>query len=116
MTTQDLFAAHFVEAALFADTPEGYEGRNGAIGLASESAARMRAFAAAFYAAHQDDIEDYCEGLAGAAHDFWYTLLGHGCGYWEHDDEVSRRLDAAAKALRASGGLYEGDDGFLYWD
>jgi len=111
MTASDLFAAHFVEAALFADTPEEYEGE----GLSEESDARLRAFATAFYAAHQDDIDAYCEGVDGAAHDLWYTLLDHGCGYWEQDDDISKRLDAAAKALATVCGLYEGDDGLLHW-
>ena len=107
------FASHFVEAALFADTPYGYDIHAEGKGLASEIA--LRAFAAKFYDAHENDIHEYSEGLDGAAHDLWYTVNGHGCGYWEQDDEVSKRLDAAAQELRGSEGLYEGDDGLLYW-
>jgi len=115
MNDAQLFAAAFVEAALFADTPEGYEGKDGRIGLASDSAEDMREFAQAFYHANEADIAAYPEGVTQAGHDLWFTINGHGVGYWENSDDASKRLDAAAKALRREGGLYEGDDGFLYW-
>jgi hypothetical protein len=114
-TNAQIFAAAFVEAAVFADTPEGYEGKDGRIGLASEDAEQMREFARTFYRANEADIIAYPEGITQAGHDLWFTINGHGVGYWENSDPVSVRLDAAAKALRRDGGLYEGDDGLLYW-
>jgi hypothetical protein len=115
MTDEQLFATAFIEAALFADAPEGYEGKDGRIGLASDSAKTMRDFAQSFYHANEADIAAYPKGLTQAGHDLWFTINGHGVGYWENFDDVSKRLDAAATALQREGGLYEGDDGLLYW-
>ena len=110
-----IFATAFVEAALFADTPEGYEGDGLRIGLASEEAKRMRDFAGRFFWANVDDVYAYPEGIEQAGHDLWFTTAGHGVGYWEQSDPASRRLDEAAKAVFHGGTLYEGDDGLLYW-
>jgi hypothetical protein len=115
MTNEQLFSAAFVQAALFADTPEDYEGDGLRIGLASDEAERMRAFAASFFANNADDIRAYPEGIKQAGHDLWFTTAGHGVGYWEHTDAASKRLDEAAKAVFHGGTLYEGDDGLLYW-
>ena len=115
MNDANIFAAAFVEAALWADTPEGYEGDGLRIGLASGEAERMRAFAESFFAANADDVYAYPEGIMQAGHDLWFTTAGHGVGYWEHNDTASKRLNEAAAKLRHDGTLYEGDDGLLYW-
>lgn len=115
MNDADIFATAFIEAALFADTPEEYKGKDGRIGLASADAEQMREFAQAFYRANEADVAAYPEGITQAGYDLWFTTNGHGVGYWENSDGASKRLDAAAKALRREGGLYEGDDGLLYW-
>jgi len=115
MDNANLFAAAFIEAALWADTPEDYEGDGLRIGLASSEAERMRAFATQFFHDNTDDVLAYPEGLTQAGHDLWFTTAGHGVGYWEHKDAASIRLDAAASKLRHDGTLYEGDDGLLYW-
>jgi hypothetical protein len=115
MNRETYFAAAFIEAALFADTPEGYQGKDGRIGLASGDKEQMREFARAFYRDNEADVAAYPEGITQAGHDLWFTINGHGVGYWENSDGASKRLDAAAKALRREGGLYEGDDGLLYW-
>jgi hypothetical protein len=106
------FATAFVEAALWADTPEDYQGP----GLSSESLKAMRAFAIRFYIANCGDVQAYPEGITQAGHDLWFTLCGHGVGYWENRDDCSQRLDDAVSALRRSEGLYEGDDSLLHWD
>lgn len=115
MNDANIFAAAFIEAALWADTPEGYEGDGLRIGLASGEAERMRAFADSFFAANAEDILAYPEGVEQAGHDLWFTTAGHGVGYWEQSDPASKRLDEAAKAVFHGGTLYEGDDGLLYW-
>lgn len=115
MENADIFAAAFIRAALFADTPEGYEGDRLRIGLASGEAERMRAFAASFFTTNTDDVCAYPEGVEQAGYDLWFTTAGHGVGYWEHSDAVSQRLNEAAAKLRHDGTLYEGDDGLLYW-
>ena|ERR1035437_1384100 len=116
MNDEQRFASGFVEAALFADTPDSYEGNGLRCGLASADAENMRSFARAFYNANESLIVDYPEGVTQAGHDLWFTCLGHGCGYWEGDDASSKALNAKAKALGYVGGLYEGDDGLLYWE
>lgn len=111
MTSEEVFARAFVEAALFTDTPEGYDGD----GIVPRDEERMREFACAFYRANEADVLAYPEGVVQAGHDLWFTGAGHGVGYWENDDVVSRRLDVAVDR-HAFGGLYEGDDGLLYWE
>ncbi len=115
MNNSDIFATAFVEAALFADTPEEYCGKDSRIGLESGEAERMRKFAQAFYQDNKADVDAYPQGLEQAGHDLWFTINGHGVGYWEEKDAVSKRLDTAAKAFGLGSGLYEGDDGLLYW-
>lgn len=112
MTDRETFASAFIEAALFADLPEESPD---AI-LSSETDLAMRNFARRFYDANADDCETYGQGLVQAGHDLWFSIAGHGCGYWEQSDQVSERLEAAAKlALPYNEGLYAGDDGLLYW-
>ena len=103
-----IFEDSFIEAALWADTPEEAPGA----GLSPESEAAMRAYAAAFYDANAAMIEAYPEGEAQAGHDLWFNIAGHGCGYWEGSDAASVALDAAAQNRDVS--LYLGDDGQLY--
>lgn len=117
MNAQETFASAFIDAALFADTPDDYQGNGKRIGLATESANAMRAFASAFYESNQDHVDAYPDGITQAGHDLWFTTAGHGCGYWEQRDEASVALDQACRiALPYNGGLYEGDDGLLYWE
>ena len=91
MNDKAIFSAAFVEAALWADTPEDYDD-------------------------NREAIESYTEGLHQAAYDLWFTTAGHGVGYWEQSDDASKVLDKAARAaLPYNEGLCEGDDGLLYW-
>lgn len=105
------FASAFVEAVVFTDAPEMYAGD----GFAASDEAALRKAAGAFFEANEADVLTYPEGVIQAGHDLWFTVAGHGVGYWENDDDVSRRLDVAAEALGLSGDVYEGDDGRLYW-
>lgn len=116
MDNATTFASAFVEAALWADTPDDYTGNGLAIGLASSEAERMRNFAYAFYSDNRGDCDSYPEGITQCGHDLWFTINGHGVGFWENKDDVSARLDSACqKACPYSEGLMEGDDGLLYW-
>jgi hypothetical protein len=115
MTNKEIFQSAFVEAALWADTPEGYEGNSTRIGLASESAQEMRDIAGAFYDANESLIVVYPQGLTQAGYDLYFTIAGHGVGYWENNDEISQALDKAAKPYRHDKSLIEDDDGLLYW-
>lgn len=110
MTDKETFIRAYIEAAIFADSPESAPPGSE---FDLESIADMRDTASNFYDAHTNDIESYCEGLEQAGHDLWYTHQHHGCGYWENDDEVSKRLDKAAKLLPERY-VDLSDDGQLY--
>ena len=109
--SKDTFIAAYIEAAAWADTPEENPGAD----FSPEAINRLHADAGDFYDAHTADCEAYPEGIVQAGHDLWFTTCGHGVGYWENDDPVSQRLDAAAKAspMRHQE-IYAGDDGLLY--
>lgn len=107
--SKEVFIAAYIEAAVWADTPE----ENAGVQLSSEAINRLHADAGDFYDAHRVDCEEYIEGVDQAGRDFWFTRRGHGCGYWENTGTTSQRLDAAAKAV-GDCELYVGDDGLLY--
>ena len=113
MTDKPFFVAGFVEAALFT-APE--ESAGALFSDASRDA--LERFAGAFYDANEAAIAEYSEGVVQAGHDLWFTFGGHGVGYWENAGEpAADALDAAVTALgRDDDGLYEGDDGLLYWE
>ena len=108
--SKETFFLAYLETAFFADMPEG--AAPNAV-MDDESLADMRETANAFYDANQEDIESYCEGLEQAGHDLWFTQQGHGCGYWEQDDDVSKRLYKAAKLIPERW-LGVADDGSLF--
>lgn len=112
-TNRTMFGEAFIEAALWADTPADAT----ATRLHPDSLAAMETFAGAFYDAIEAHIAAYPEGLVQAGHDLWFTINGHGVGYWENKDEASCALDEACKAFsyHFSDGLYQGDDGWLHW-
>lgn len=112
MTDRNAFAYAFIEAALWADAPEDYQGP----GLARETEEAMIAEAGAFWDKYHEDIRLYPEGIAQAGHDLWFTTCGHGVGFWENDDPVSQKLDRVCReAIPYNEGLEEGDDGRLHW-
>lgn len=109
------FVAAYIEAALFADTPE--DAPAGAE-LNAGSRLKLELTAGTFYDAHTSAIEMYAASSHGsnAGHDLWYTQNGHGCGYWEHESFASARyLDAAANELTQID-IYVGDNGEIYAD
>lgn len=50
-----------------------------------------------------------------AAHDFWLTRNGHGCGFWDGDwpEPMAEQLTTISKEMGECY-LYAGDDGKLY--
>lgn len=52
---------------------------------------------------------------AHAGRDFWYTRVGHGCGFWDGDwrHGIGRRLEKAAKSF-GEVWPYIGDDGLIH--
>ena len=107
----ETFASAFIEAALFT-LSEDETGDT----LHPDTDSAMRAFAGDFYTRHQVAVEGYGEGVTQAGHDLWFTIQGHGVGYWEQAGEPhADTLDAAATCYRGAEELYTGDDGLLHW-
>jgi hypothetical protein len=55
-------------------------------------------------------------GLECAAHDFWYTRVGAGVGFWDREYYTQEVRDRLTKASKAYGEcyVYIGDDNKLY--
>lgn len=114
--TRNEFIAAYIEAALFADTPE--DAPEGAT-LNAGSKLKLELRAGEFYDRNESAITMYANSGHGsnAGHDLWFTQNGHGCGYWEHDTYSSARaLDAATKEQTTPVDIYVGDNGELYAD
>ena len=112
MTDKPFFVAGFVEAAVFTAPEESLEAM-----ISGASRDALERFAGSFYDANEAAISEYSEGVVQAGRDLWFTLGGHGVGYWENAGEpAADALDAAAKPNRHDDGLYEGDDGLLHWE
>ena len=113
--TRNEFIAAYIEAALFADTPD--EAPSGSE-LSQSSKLKLELRAGEFYDANESAIFMYANSSHGSnsGHDLWYTQNGHGCGYWEHDTFSSARaLDTAAREMGQID-IYLGDDGELHAD
>jgi hypothetical protein len=106
-----IFTDAYIECALWAEDDESDSWAQAV--LSDDARATLCNDASKFYDAHESDILAYCEGVAIAGHDLWLTRRGHGCGFWENSDDVSSRLDNAAKAL-GDCELYVGEDGAIH--
>lgn len=108
----DEFTQGLVEALFFIELPEsaqkggqfasGYDvpAAWATFSLADQGA--IMAVSAEFQEANASHLVDYPAEAAG--HDFWYTLTGQGCGYWENDHGTKdgcTALTAAVKALKS---------------
>lgn len=112
--THHLFSDGYIEAALWAERPDGDEGEAwDCATLAPQTHEALLSDAVNFWNANRDAIADYPDGEAQAGRDFWFTRRGHGVGYWEHADSASQALDKAAQAA-GDCELYVGDDGLIY--
>ncbi len=60
------------------------------------------------------DLTDYPTARAG--HDFWLTMNGHGCGFWENDYGTEKQCARLTEQAHKFGNidLYFGDDGKIY--
>jgi hypothetical protein len=61
----------------------------------------------AYLLAHAD------HDLESVGNDLYYTLAGHGVGFWEQDSEHAKSLDDWCEQYQ-SFDVYQGDDGWLY--
>ena len=105
------FIDAYIECAAWAENDDSDAWGNAS--FAPKTRERLERDAGAFFDANESDIRAYCEGVAQAGHDLWLTRRGHGCGFWEHNDSVSVRLDNAAKVM-GDCELYVGDDGKIW--
>ena len=124
-TELDNFTRAYIEAMLWSSTDdkdEPMDANYSASDLAPETLARIVADCTAFQAAHgnlfaSDNCKyDGCPVDEYAAHDFWLTRCGHGCGFWDGDwtePAATVLTDAAHKYGNLD--LYVGDDGLLYF-
>lgn len=138
------FVLGFIEAALFTSTEPSRcmdewftddakearaEGREyevpadaGYLEIHPDSLAAIRAFCAAWQAEHSAFLaraygrEDYSEAQAGR--DLWYTMNGHGVGFWDRSQLDAEGLgDALSDAAgRIECNLSFGEDGMIYLD
>lgn len=136
MTDEDLsvFVASYVEAMLFSTNDESDESggkpldRNYTAGDFTPAAMlRIRVDCRKFLRANEADIRsatrpyarfDY-SAIENAGHDFWFSRMGHGCGFWDGDwsEPEATRLTAAAKVFGGDTGEAApmvGDDGKLH--
>lgn len=101
----ETIAAHYIIAALWADSDEGTNPRatKQAVLKANETAGKFAALilphwealqACTEYGAHPDagSIE------AALGHDLWLTSCGHGVGFWDRD-ELSQELRDSLTAI-----------------
>ena len=109
MTDLYSFQRAYIACADFADC--GPDSECCGADWADETIQMFNSDAAFFFLANKADIAAYeDETGSDAGHDLWYTRVGHGCGFWEHDTPAAARLDKAARAL-GNIDLYLGDDG-----
>lgn len=116
----DTFARAYVEALYFTDA--GPDGEFTAEDELSESALERIAKDCAEFEAKAGDLPDCSRGSGEyskwqqAAHDFWLTRNGHGCGFWDGDwpEPDASRLTELSKTFGEIS-AYKGDDGLIYF-
>ena len=97
--TLDAFTKGYLEAAFFADCPEGDEWENVSLAdMHADAWKEVRTDCASFQQRFGGLLEQACRfglnyDMAAAGRDFWYTRQGHGVGYWD------RGLKGTGKAL-----------------
>lgn len=69
-----------------------------------------------FYNANQDYLTDIIEELLAIGRDLYYTLRGHGVGFWENDRGYDHGsiFDQWCKEYGYITSPYLGDDGLIY--
>lgn len=112
----DLFVRQYVATALWSTNDDDgvpLDTNYDIDDLAPETLAKMVADCQKFrqqacrWLDEHDDITD-------AAHDFWLTRNGHGCGFGDGDWPINGdKLTTISKAFRECT-LYVGDDGMIY--
>lgn len=73
----------YVECALWADEPEGYEGQVMSDFALSEAWEDCQQFMNTFY----EELKE-TKNYSQAGHDLWLTRNGHGAGFWDRSDDV----------------------------
>ena len=115
MTKLEKFTRAYIEAIYFTDTgdedqpPEDAE-------LSPEALHEVNEVCADFLELCDHLIMQTDRTYDSAAHDFWFTRNGHGCGFWDGDwpEPIANELTANAKAYGECY-VYCGDDGLIYF-
>ena len=109
------FVAAYIEAIYFTDT--GEEGQPPVDAeLSPEALKEINEVCVDFLESCEEVILQTENTYDRAAHDFWFTRNGHGCGFWDGDwpEPQANWLTDMAKAY-GSVDVYEGDDGLIYF-
>ena len=120
-----VFVTQYIQTMLWStldDDGEPLEDSYGESDLAPATLAEIEKECAEFWSAVQSagidlDAELLIDGDATeqAAHDFWLTRNGHGCGFWDGDwsEAVEDKLTKLAESFGEQW-PYVGDDGMIY--
>jgi len=110
----DEFTKSYIKTALWSSTDDegNLDDNHNIEDISEETLKVMVKDCQKFQEAHLDDI---CDDLSLAGHDFWLTRNGHGAGFWDGDwpKEVGQRLTQASE-ISGEVNLYVGDDGKIY--
>jgi hypothetical protein len=107
------FLAAYLEAAVWADSPDEENWENSA--WAKDALTRARVDCILFYRLAFEIIEglDICDSSHG--HNFWLTRQGHGAGFWDGDypEPAATQLTEISKKFGETY-LYLGDEGEIH--
>lgn len=124
----DQFTRAYIAAAYFTETGDSGQPDSSAE-LSADAIARASADCARFQRITGAELRDACSrygySCGQAGHDFWLTRNGHGAGFWDRKvltqtedgsapDTLGERLTELARQAGECG-LYQGDDGLLYF-
>lgn len=111
-TMPEEFLTQYMGTAFWADAIDDGEPVSDDTEWAAEATERARKDCESFWQANWQDVAD---DPTQAAHDFWLTRNGHGCGFWDGDwdEPQGSRLTAAAERFGECC-VYVGDDGLLH--
>jgi hypothetical protein len=107
----------FIQALTFADIEHPDNDLAGCV-LSDKALKDIRNIVNVFIADNESTIEVYLlahtdHDLESVGNDLYFTLAGHGVGFWEQDGEHAKALDEWCKQYQ-SFDVYQGDDGELY--
>lgn len=106
MTASDEMVKGYLEAAEFADKPEGCDRCE----FNKASIRRAARDCSAFLASLSEGARELADTRDGGR-DFWFTRCGHGVGFWEDDRGWGEYSEELTDAAHAAGPRYVYDTG-----